>query len=262
MDVEGRWKCVRAIINIARISLAWFIAHKFACSSIEFDKWVSRYLPPFIGTKSIRIETRFVEHKLSDELYQRMKDFFEVIRVKKIPYIERLVGENDEANILRLEPIGMCRQPVNDTEMSQATQQIIQCIRALHKEGYLHNDLRWPNVIVDIQGNWIVIDTTFYCLISDTVRTKSYWDVLMGNNANQNINQHLPNMNSLCPRHDFYRIGLMIDVWVTQQQLLHYPQHQSPKVAALDKLSDYLMDSSVAVISAERLDTLLNGLNR
>ncbi len=161
---------VRAAVNIG----LWFRA--------TMNRGVLEHLPfrfgvPLVSAhRRLRIfMTKFQKVLLphDDIDLEALSQFYESIRSQRIPYFEYPVddeGETDnvddifydgvargEVLDLVLEPVGLARQPRTSGELTNCLLCILTALRDLHGRGYVHLDLRWPNVIIVAQGSWYII---------------------------------------------------------------------------------------------------------
>jgi len=67
---------------------------------------------------------------------------------------------------LHLKPIGASRRPKDVQELRSAIKCVLQFLEQFHKIGYVHRDIRWPNIIC-YKGEWVVIDLELACLEKD-----------------------------------------------------------------------------------------------
>ena len=78
-----------------------------------------------------------------------------------VPHSVRVtvLGASNTFVILRIEPI--CKPqalPANETELREAIRSVLTALRALHARGFVHRDVRWPNVLQTVQGQWLLAD--------------------------------------------------------------------------------------------------------
>ncbi len=89
-----------------------------------------------------------VEHALSDS-------------VALSPPVAELQSQTVTVN---LRPCGVTRRPRSDSEALTALQQLAITLADIHRAGWVHCDVRWPNVVLDIrQRRWTLIDAEYAC---------------------------------------------------------------------------------------------------
>ncbi len=107
-------------------------------------------------------------------LYQRddinlgaLCEFYKAVRSDKIPYFEYPVndeGKTDSVVLtgialdLVLKPVGLTREPWTSEELKDCLVCILTALQDLHGRGYVHLDLRWPNIIHVDRREWYIID--------------------------------------------------------------------------------------------------------
>ncbi len=69
-----------------------------------------------------------------------------------------------------LYPIGARRYPHDEQSLKTATTCVLQFLDGFHAAGYVHRDLRWPNVLSTGKG-WMVIDFE----LSSRLDTNVFW---------------------------------------------------------------------------------------
>ncbi len=101
--------------------------------------------------------------KLSDAEKKTLKDFYS--QCSNVPYLERLTASEIPVKHptwlkLTLTPVGITRLPQTEAELGHAIACLCTALVGIHKAGWTHNDIRWPNIIFS-EGNWILIDCEF-----------------------------------------------------------------------------------------------------
>jgi hypothetical protein len=59
---------------------------------------------------------------------------------------------------LRLQPVAVERKPRDESELRAAVQCVLRALEAFHARGFVHHDVRWPNVLSDGSTGWILSD--------------------------------------------------------------------------------------------------------
>ena len=155
-DVVDRWLCVVAAINIAR-TLKMFVQQQWVIKSIRFDRWYVR------NNKSIRLDVNFAEVQFNNHSqFDRMRLYYGATTA--VPHLEHTYIDpfNETKRRIRLVPVGVERKPASAKELITAIKHICECLFGLHKLGYYHCDVRWPNII-DFFGEWYLIDCEYAC---------------------------------------------------------------------------------------------------
>jgi hypothetical protein len=189
-----------AAVNIAR-TIKRFVEKRLVPSSIPFDKWHER------NNKRIRLDMNFVEVELcSSEEFNRMRAFYEA--TSNVPYLEHTCKDpaygpyNCEENRIRLVPVGMARQPASAAELIHAIKSVCACLSHLHVLGYVHCDIRWPNVVVCF-GEWVVIDCEYACHLEELM-------LLAARSLTIKPRYVLDKTQPWTPLFDFYQVGRLL----------------------------------------------------
>jgi len=59
---------------------------------------------------------------------------------------------------LKLIPLGFSQPPTTAAELKSAVMDILKGLKWLHDKGFVHRDVRWPNVIRKQDGQFMLID--------------------------------------------------------------------------------------------------------
>ena len=59
---------------------------------------------------------------------------------------------------LEMRPVGLQVLPTTEAELCCAIRCVLRALAALHAHGYVHRDVRWPNVLSLDSGQWLLID--------------------------------------------------------------------------------------------------------
>jgi hypothetical protein len=59
---------------------------------------------------------------------------------------------------LEVRPVGLQVLPTSEAELCCAMRCVLRALAALHAHGYVHRDVRWPNVLSLDSGEWLLID--------------------------------------------------------------------------------------------------------
>jgi serine/threonine protein kinase len=59
---------------------------------------------------------------------------------------------------LQLYPIGWSKKPTDVDQGKQCVSRILVALQSMHKCGFCHRDVRWPNIVQCLDGRWILID--------------------------------------------------------------------------------------------------------
>jgi hypothetical protein len=59
---------------------------------------------------------------------------------------------------LKLQPVALQTLPRDEAELRRAAAAVLRALAALHARGFVHRDVRWPNVLADGTGGWLLVD--------------------------------------------------------------------------------------------------------
>jgi hypothetical protein len=86
------------------------------------------------------------------------------VAVSQIPHAIRIAEVKpprfggDGMTRLKLEPVAIERLPRDETELQAAVRCVLVALAAFHSRGFVHHDVRWPNVLFAAAGDWILSD--------------------------------------------------------------------------------------------------------
>ena len=201
-EIVDRTQCLLYAVNVARVLKLFIQSDCLQPSRIKFKIWIER------PSKWIRLFPSYVENRYEEKpKYLAMKKLYSLLKKLKITHIELpdpTKPFDDEECTIRLSPVGVERRPKSIDELCTAMRHVLICIRSLHKKaGYLHCDLRWPNIIL-VGSEWYVIDYTES--IANNASLKDRLAVSSRIIEENNFDSALP----WSMRHDYYQLGMLI----------------------------------------------------
>jgi hypothetical protein len=115
------------------------------------------------------------------------------------PFLEKLTQNTIKDGKLKLylTPVGLQRLPTTEKELGHAIYCIAAALSALHQVKWMHNDIRWPNIVL-YRGDWVLIDCEY-------VRRE-------GEALPANLPLRCPNVARCCPVNDIYLVGQLLNV--------------------------------------------------
>ncbi|KAH9102201.1 hypothetical protein AeMF1_021196 [Aphanomyces euteiches] len=94
---------------------------------------------------------------------KHLKLIYATMKQAGVPNVDTLIGEG--SNYVLLSPVGDClskdknKDPENETELLQALESVLEALVVLHSIGWMHRDIRWPNVLKQVNSSkWFLID--------------------------------------------------------------------------------------------------------
>jgi len=99
---------------------------------------------------------------------------------------------------VRLSPAGIEREPNNMNELTTCVTCILEFLSSLHNKGWVHRDVRWPNILYVSPSQWIVIDLDLASEIGDEPSWK-------------HKALHRETAKGYLPRHDLYQLAIMME---------------------------------------------------
>jgi hypothetical protein len=155
--VRNRHRALITILNIARILVSWCSADLIREPLFKLYEQIQRH------NSSL---TFFMDHVA--KRWRSALPHAEVERLLDVcagcPYLVHLMPDSAlerkgawyEA---RFVPVGDPRQPVGAEEVRGAIRDVLRALSALHRAGFVHRDVRWPNVVFDPRMRvWVLID--------------------------------------------------------------------------------------------------------
>lgn len=241
--VPERWNCLKAVINVAR--MINYLAERggLTPSWFEFDREYTNPVGMGSGiTKTIKIQVPGVRVRYNNQpFYHRMKLMYQNCLEAGVPRAEEMHYFDDSNLSFVLRPVGATRTPCIAKELVLAMIHILQALVAFHEIGYVHTDIGWRNVIIDIEGNWRLIDFTRFC-------SKTSED-----NANRaqrvtsfQTSQEPCVRRSLMPyggnhwtaRHDYYQVGRLITECAVHYRLVEQQLGMQLETQTLKAIND------------------------
>jgi hypothetical protein len=156
--IEDRWRLVTILLNFAhllRANAAVFDSER-ACS-LRLGGWFRRHQPGeprnnLLLTDEFVLKRHAVEQPLLAQFYKDCAG---------VENLERLVGARNLTDF-EVAPIGVPTRHLDETESLRAVLTIARVLESIHARGWCHNDVRWPNVLFDLDaGRHFLIDCEF-----------------------------------------------------------------------------------------------------
>jgi len=177
---SNRVECILASLNVGRVLKYYVMTPGLLIKAdIPLGTWCDRN-----NKKQIKIcyDFMIVKSTQDQSRLDALKTFYNA--TSQVPNLEKLYFGTGKSyrdgfhsgvvNGVRylniyLKPVGKTVSPSNPKELRTALLCILHCIKELHKLGYFHTDIRWPNVVKHGES-WVLIDCYDFCAVNDRDR--------------------------------------------------------------------------------------------
>jgi serine/threonine protein kinase len=131
---------------------------------------------------------------------------------------------------LKITPVCAIHQPANLVELKKAICSVLNALVVLHQNGYIHRDVRWPNVLCNQHGRWLLSDFELSSRIGAPLPARYL--------NNSNFAPEVRSGESCSPALDIWQVGRLIQTWFvghreTDQQLLDFSHQLANEVVAM-----------------------------
>ena len=117
-------------------------------------------------TKSLGSTIRFmdimVEKKIPiSRVEADIKELWSILFNSPLPFAMHLLKKAEKRRgfwCIQYGPLGTHLMPTTEPELRQSIQQLLRCLMFLHGHGWVHRDIRWPNVVCDVNKVFYLID--------------------------------------------------------------------------------------------------------
>ena len=147
----GRLRIVAASMNMMRI----MVALQARMPTIVWPLYRAQQRQD--GGSITVFPTHVVKHCLRpapDAVYEALNSVPCAVRVKKYT----MASATRPLATLVPEPVAAQRLPEDLAELRRAVTAVLRALAAFHRLGFVHRDVRWPNVLVDGRGDWVLVD--------------------------------------------------------------------------------------------------------
>ena len=139
-------------------------------------------------------------------------ELYELLRRGQVPSAAKV---EKGRRVLKISPVGVRirneGQGLNLQEVKKAMRSTLACLRYIHDKGYVHRDLRWPNLIIKNSyspdgsvddSEFIVIDFEFAACTEDPMEIADY--------ISRDV---VPHGQPFQTHHDLKLLGKMVETW-------------------------------------------------
>ncbi|EEY65442.1 Crinkler (CRN) family protein [Phytophthora infestans T30-4] len=108
----------------------------------------------------VRLSPIFVDKIFhTQEEYRRVKQIYDSLKAYGVPCADAVVTVDSDQLRLTLKPRGIEMKPCSLSELFVALGNVLEALVVLHRNGWMHRDIRWSNVIKHIDRvEWFLID--------------------------------------------------------------------------------------------------------
>jgi serine/threonine protein kinase len=87
-------------------------------------------------------------------------EVYDLLKSGQVPNSIELKSYTRQGKKLRLElqPVCVERLPQSEAELAAAVKAVLQALAAFHARGFVHRDVRWPNVLLAHGSRWLLTD--------------------------------------------------------------------------------------------------------
>jgi hypothetical protein len=159
-SLEDRLAVLQPAVNVARVLKYFVDSDMITPAGLSMGNWHKRACG-----KDIKISLQGVEVKCIENKFKYLKAFYSACR--NVAYLERLTDAVSEKNKLVLGPLGLAVKPTTDTQFRQAVKCVATALFGIHQHGYVHTDVRWSNIVLLDNDDWMLIDCYEVCKLAD-----------------------------------------------------------------------------------------------
>lgn len=82
------------------------------------------------------------------QVYDAVRDVHGIVHAKESPHVSN--GEY----VVDLTPLAYHKMPKDEEELRAAVKVVLVALKELHSRGFVHRDIRWPNILCTGQVGW------------------------------------------------------------------------------------------------------------
>jgi hypothetical protein len=201
---EDRYAVLKPAINVARVLKYFITSGMIYPAGLSMGSWHDRPCGKGIKLSHVGAEIKCPCSKK----FQFLKNFYD--ECGQAPFLERLLDADNKNKRLTLGPLGLSRQPTTMDEFHRAIFCIATALFGLHERGYVHSDIRWSNIVLLNNGDWMLIDCYDVCQLSDN---DALWSCAKSRNVTTHawsVHDDLLQLSQLCKDWGDSELGLLI----------------------------------------------------
>ena len=161
IDTADRYDVLKPAVNVARLLKYFINADLIHPAGLAMGSWHERQCG-----KKIKLSAGKVEVKCeSAARFKFLKTFYNVCA--QVPYLERAVDTTAATWRITLQPLGLSATPTTAVACRRAIACVATAAFGMHACGYVHTDIRWSNIVLLVNDDWLLIDCYEVCLLSN-----------------------------------------------------------------------------------------------
>lgn len=159
--LADRYDVLKPVVNVARVLKHFVDSDLIYPAGLAMGTWHMR-----MCGKRIRLSAAGAEVECHDaRTFKRLKQLYTACC--NVAHLERATDFITQQRRITLAPLGLSVQPSTASELGRAISCVATAVFGMHMAGYVHTDIRWSNVVLLDNDNWLVIDCYDACLLSD-----------------------------------------------------------------------------------------------
>ena len=157
--LADRYDVLKPAVNVARVLKHFVDSDLIYPAGLAMGVWHPRPCG-----KRIRLSAAGAEVECHDTpTFQRLKKLYDACR--NVAHLERATGSTAELRRITLAPLGLPVKPSTASELGRAISCVATAVFGMHTAGYVHTDIRWSNIVLLDNNDWLVIDCYDACLL-------------------------------------------------------------------------------------------------
>ena len=165
-SVVDRFEILICVINLARLFRT--CQHRIPKDVCLLYQLINR---PNGCTIEIQDDCVIKKFPVSIEIFKQQYNYLQILYATllqhSVPHVIECLKISEELPesqidsrtiVLKLKPCGIERLPHSLNEFVSAIRCVLQALQAIHRLGYVHRDVRWPNVLCVKDYDWRLID--------------------------------------------------------------------------------------------------------
>jgi serine/threonine protein kinase len=164
-SVIDRFDILLCVINLARLFRT--LAHRFPKGNLMMYKPIQR-----LNGCTIEIRDDYVLKRIPVSIYEFKKRYkyldtlYTVMLKERVPHVIECweISKSSKKRgetvfiTLKLKPCGLEIMPNSQTLLLSALRSMLLALEGIHRLGYVHRDIRWPNILLVSDDDWRLID--------------------------------------------------------------------------------------------------------